>query len=140
MEDDGGQLLVSPVDPEIKDAMRRVVNYMEKAHKVKAKKVKLSKFKKTLPMWLANMSAGPDKGFAYELANRQGRINVLWEMIKIPFFLSNHTLVAIITTVVEMFGVKHGTEIYHKLIQESKDFYREFVVSTFLLIIIIGEL
>lgn len=36
MEDDGGSPLASPVDPEMKDALRRAVQHLEKAYGVKA--------------------------------------------------------------------------------------------------------
>ncbi|XP_026823822.1 fatty-acid amide hydrolase 2-B isoform X2 [Ooceraea biroi] len=126
MEDDGGQHLVSPVDPEIKNAMKRVLNYFEKAHKVKATKLNVKKLKKSLGLWLANMTCKDDKDFSYELTNRQGRLNIWLEFIKWMLFMSNHTLVALITAAFEKFGMKHGSEQHVRLMQQSKDLFQEF--------------
>ncbi|KAG8231367.1 hypothetical protein J437_LFUL001748, partial [Ladona fulva] len=40
MEDDGGSALLSPVQPEIKAALHRVISYLTKAHGLQVKKVK----------------------------------------------------------------------------------------------------
>ncbi|KYN07521.1 Fatty-acid amide hydrolase 2 [Cyphomyrmex costatus] len=125
MEDDGGQYLVSPVDPEIKTAMKRVVNYFEKAHKVKAMKINIKKFKKGIALWLANMSCKEEEDFSYELTNRKGQLNVGLEIIKWMLFMSNHTLVALVTAIFEKCGLKHGSEEHVRLMQQSKDLFQE---------------
>lgn len=38
-EDDGGSFFLSPVDPDIKVSLRRVVTYLEKAYGIKSQKV-----------------------------------------------------------------------------------------------------
>ncbi|OAD58275.1 Fatty-acid amide hydrolase 2 [Eufriesea mexicana] len=126
MEDDGGQFLTSPVEPEIKEAMRKVVRYLEQTHKVKATKLNIKKLKKSIELWLANMSCKDEKDFTYELSNRDGHINLWWEFLKWTLFMSNHTLIALLTATFERFAVKHGSEKHAKLIQESRDLYQEF--------------
>lgn len=136
MEDDGGQHLISPVDPEIKAAMKRVVNYFEKAYKIKATKLSVKKLKKSTALWLANMTCKDDKDFSYELTNRKGQLNLWLECIKWILFMSNHTLVALVTAIFEKFGLKHGSEKHVRLIQQSKDLYQEFKVPLRFLYII----
>ncbi|XP_046435707.1 fatty-acid amide hydrolase 2-A isoform X2 [Neodiprion pinetum] len=126
MEDDGGQLLVSPVEPEIKEAMYRVIDYFARVHKVKAKKVDLKKMKKSTDLWLANMSTKDARGFAYELSNRTGVLNIWWKLAQWFTFMGPHTLIALITVLVESFGIKFGSEKHTKLIQQSRDLYLEF--------------
>ncbi|XP_015173756.1 PREDICTED: fatty-acid amide hydrolase 2 [Polistes dominula] len=126
MEDDGGQYLVSPVSEEIKCAMRKVLLHFEKVYKIKPTKIQVRKFKKSASLWLANMTSKGEQDFSYELANRKGRINIWWEFIKWLMFLSNHTLIALITAAFERLGIKHGSEQYTKLIQESRDLNQEF--------------
>lgn len=128
MEDDGGQRLISPVDPEIKAAMKRVVNYFEKAHKIKATKLNIKLLKKSTALWLANMACKDEKDFSYELTNRKGQLNIWLEFIKWMLFMSNHTLVALFTAIFEKFGLKHGSEKHVRLMQQSKDLYQEFKV------------
>ncbi|KAK1133825.1 hypothetical protein K0M31_011612 [Melipona bicolor] len=126
MEDDGGQFLTSAVEPEIREAMRKVVRYLEKAHKVKATKLNIRKMKKSIALWMANMICKGEKDFTYELANRAGHINIWWEFLKWTLFLSNHTLISLLTAIFERFAVKHGSDKHTKFIQESKDLCREF--------------
>ncbi|XP_014468822.1 PREDICTED: fatty-acid amide hydrolase 2 [Dinoponera quadriceps] len=126
MEDDGGQRLISPVDPEIKATMKKVLNYFEKAHNIKATKINVKKLRKGLALWLANMTCKDDKDFSYELTNRQGHINIGLEFIKWVLFMSNHTLVALFTAMFEKCGMKYGSEEHVKLMQESKDLSQEF--------------
>jgi len=133
MEDDGGQYLISPVDPEIKAAMKRVVNYFEKAHKVKATKLNIRMLKKSTALWLANMSCKDEKDFSYELTNRKGQLNIWLEFIKWVLFMSNHTLIALVTAIFEKFGLKHGSEKHVRLMQQSKDLYQEFKVLLYCL-------
>ncbi|KOC67138.1 Fatty-acid amide hydrolase 2 [Habropoda laboriosa] len=125
MEDDGGQLFTSQVEPEIKEAMRKVVRHLEKAHKIKATKLNIRKLKKSIALWMANMTCKDEKDFTYELMNRNGHINLWWEFLKWITCMGNHTLIALLTATFERFTVKHGSEKHTKLIQESKDLYRE---------------
>lgn len=128
MEDDGGQRLISPVDPEIKAVMKKVVNYFEKAHKVKATKLNIKMLKKSVPLWLANMTCKDEKDFSYELTNRKNQLNIWLEFIKWMLFMSNHTLVALLTAIFEKFGLKHGSEKHVRLMLQSKVLYQEFKV------------
>ncbi|XP_015600482.1 fatty-acid amide hydrolase 2 [Cephus cinctus] len=126
MEDDGGQYCVSPVDPEIKNSMRRVIHYLEKAHQVKAAKVNIKKLRKSNALWLANMACKDGKGFAYEMTNRKSQVNLPFEFLKWALCISPHTLIALLTAAFEKFGVKYGSEEHVKLIQESRELYQEF--------------
>ena len=128
MEDDGGQMLVSSVDPEIRESMRRVVNYLEKAYNIKPQKVNFSQFKKTLPLWFACMTTEPDKDFSYELTNRTGRVNLVWEYLKWITFTSDHTIVALVTATFERFNVRHSSGYHNKLKQECRRLQQEFKV------------
>lgn len=129
MLDDGGQLLVSPVDHEIKDGIKRVVKYLETAHKVKAKKVEIKKMKKSLALWLANMTSPDGKDFAHELANRKGRISLGWEFVKWFTRTGSHTFIALVTAAFESLKFKHGSEERSTLIQQSRELYQEFKVN-----------
>lgn len=128
MEDDGGQFITSPVEPEIKECMRKVVRYLEKAHKIKSTKLSIKKLKKSIAIWTANMSCKDEKDFAYELTNRTGHIVLWWELLKWFLFMSNHTLIALLTAAFEKYTVQYGSEKHAQLIQESKDLCREFQV------------
>lgn len=94
-EDDGGSLLVSPVDPDIKTSLRRALTYLEKAHGIRAQKVcllfvllslkhvcsqclnlncwqvSLQALRKSGPIWLARMKSRSGSRFAQELSNNE---------------------------------------------------------------------
>ncbi|XP_034949962.1 fatty-acid amide hydrolase 2 [Chelonus insularis] len=126
MEDDGGQYLVSPVSKDIKEAMNKVIWYLTWNHKVKVEKVQIKKMKKSLALWLANMTSPEGKDFAYELSNRKKRINIFWEFIKWATGTGEHTLIALITAAFEAFGIKYNSEERSKLLQETRDLNEEF--------------
>ncbi|XP_066597182.1 fatty-acid amide hydrolase 2-like [Prorops nasuta] len=125
MEDDGGQLLVSKVDPEIKEAMRKIIHYLEKAYKVKPVKLNIKKMKKSAALWLANMTSHDDKDFSYELTNRNGRVKIWWEFIKWFLFMSDHTFIALITAAFEKLGLQYGTPKHTKLMEQSRELIQE---------------
>lgn len=117
-EHDQGSPLVSSVHPEIRTKLRKIVTYLNEAHSIKAEKVENQRFKKSLNMWLANMKAKDGPSFQEQLANLEGSINVPLEFIKWIFRMSPHTLIGLITCVVENVGVKYGTEKHQRMVQE----------------------
>lgn len=131
MEDDGGEMLVTPVDSEIKESLRRAVDHLELACHVKAEKVDIGKMKNTVPVFMAFMASQPGKDLSYELTNRKGQAILTWEFLKKFTCTSNHTLVALVAAAVDRVGVKYGSEKQKKLMQEGRDLQQEFAVMYF---------
>lgn len=117
-EDDMGSMFVSSVHPDIKDNMKKVVAHLEQAHKIKAVKLENKRFKKSINMWLAMMKVKDGPNFGQQLVNLEGNFNIYLELIKWMFRLSNHTLIGLITCLVEKGGVQQGTPEYDKLVDE----------------------
>lgn len=117
-EDNMGSMFVSPVHPDIRDNMRKVVAHLEQAHKIKAVKIENKRFKKSVNMWLAMMKVKDGPNFGQQLVNLEGGFNVYLELIKWMFRLSKHTLIGLITCLVEKGGVQQGTPEYDKLVDE----------------------
>lgn len=135
MEDDGGEsIFVSRVDPEIKEAMRKVIFYFEKAHNVRAKKVNFRQFKKSLVLWFALISSEPEKDFSFELGDRKYRKNLFWEFFKWITCTSDHTFIALMTALIERFTNTHGSEAQAKLKQEIRELREEFQVKYFIIV------
>lgn len=131
MEDNGGEMLVSQIDPEIRAAMKKVIKYLEDAHNIKAKKVTIQKFKKTTALWFAPMSAGADKDFLSKISNQKHKSNfstLFWLWLKWLTFSSDHTLVALFTAFFERFNMNRGSDIQIKLKEEGNQLKREFRV------------
>ncbi|KAH0544254.1 hypothetical protein KQX54_001948 [Cotesia glomerata] len=126
MEDDGGQLFVSPVSQDIKQKINKVIWYLKTGYKIKAEKVEIKKFKNSLAIWLANMVSPVGEDFAHELSNRQGRITIWWEFIKWMMCSSCHTFIALITAAFESFGMKRDDEKRAKLLAQTLELRDEF--------------
>ncbi|XP_011304576.1 fatty-acid amide hydrolase 2 [Fopius arisanus] len=125
MEDDGGQFLVSQVSKDIRSAMAKFIYTLEIAHKVKAEKIKIKKFKKGLALWFANMTSPEGMDFAWELSDRKGRISIWWEFIKWLTRTGSHTFVAIFTAAFEGLSMRFNDSKRVQLLDESKDLRRE---------------
>ncbi|XP_048768170.2 fatty-acid amide hydrolase 2-A-like [Ostrea edulis] len=95
MFDDGGSVLVSHVEPEIKQAQLRVVRYLRDTLGVQVEELKLSKVKYSFEMWAAKMALSGGTDFATYMANFDGRVNCLVELLKWLLGRSHHTLPAI---------------------------------------------
>ncbi|XP_068081794.1 fatty-acid amide hydrolase 2 [Anabrus simplex] len=116
MENDGGSVLVSPVHPEIRTAMRKVVAHFEKAYGIKPQKILNKKFSKSAPIWFAKMKVKGAPSFSEQLTNLEGSVNVYLEFLKWILCWSNHTFIGLCTALTEMWGVKHGSEKHQYLV------------------------
>ncbi|GAB0099585.1 hypothetical protein DMENIID0001_154690 [Sergentomyia squamirostris] len=123
--DDGGGHLVTPVDADIRAAIGKVAKHFETAHKAKVQQVKLDKFRKSAPIWLANMKAKEAAGFDQEITGYTGKINPIIELFKWFFGCSVHTLIGILTALFENFGVKYGDPKQKYLVQERNKLLQE---------------
>lgn len=117
-ENDQGNAFVTSVHPEIRNKLSNVVTYLEDAHNLTVEKVENKRFRKSLTMWLACMKANGGPNFQNQLANLEGTINVPLELLKWLFRMSPHTLIGLITCVVENTGTTYGSEEYHKMVKE----------------------
>lgn len=117
-ENDMGSLLVSSVHPDIKESMRKVVTHLEKAHQIKPTKLENKRFRKSTNMWLACMKVKDGPSFGQQLVNLEGNINVYFELFKWMFNMSNHTLIGLLTCLVEKGGVQPDSEKFQQLVQE----------------------
>lgn len=80
--------------------------------------MEIDKFRNSIGMWMAGMKTNSGPSFADQLANLDGTISVPLEMIKWVFRMSKHTLIGLITALVERFGIEHGADKYNFLMDE----------------------
>ncbi|KAG5285824.1 hypothetical protein AALO_G00007880 [Alosa alosa] len=104
----GGSPLVSPVDPQLVQVQRRVVEHLEAELGVKVQKICIPQLKYSFQIWGAMMSCPGKDGktptaFAELMADRGSRVWPLWELFKWMLGLSSHTMAAIGLALVEMF-------------------------------------
>uniref|UniRef100_A0A1B0GQF6 Uncharacterized protein n=1 Tax=Phlebotomus papatasi TaxID=29031 RepID=A0A1B0GQF6_PHLPP len=123
--DDGGGHLVTPVDPDIKAAMHKVVNHFQSTLKAKVQKVKFDKLRKSAPIWLANMKAKDAPGFEEEITGYTGKISPPFELLKWLVGRSQHTLIGILTALFENSGIKYGDAKHIYLTDQKEKLFEE---------------
>lgn len=125
-DSDGGSPLVTPVDPDLKDALNKIVKHLRNTVKAEVKKVAIPKLRKSASLWFANMRVKESVDFDIQLANLDGKINVWWEFLKLLVGQSNHTFIALLTCITEKYGVQYGSELHTKLNDDRRQLYQEF--------------
>ncbi|XP_078520207.1 fatty-acid amide hydrolase 2 [Lissotriton helveticus] len=108
MEHDGGSVFVSPVDPDLIDTQRRVVDYLQTDLGVEVQNVEIKKMRYSFQIWSAMMSSKSADGqpaqlFADLMSDHGKEVWPVWELLKWPLGLSVHTLPAIGLALTERF-------------------------------------
>lgn len=119
---------VSPVDPEIRNSIKKIANYLQRTHKVQVERVNITRLCQAVPIWLANLSteSGPALGSA--IVDGKGQINVYKEIIKSLFGLSRHTVATLLMGVMEDLAPPYDSLKYHELMNECAELAKEFQV------------
>lgn len=125
-ENDGGSNFITPVDYDIRTALDKVIRHLQIALKAKPQRVKITKLKNSLSIWLANMKDEQAIGFDCQLANLNGRINPYIEVFKWIFGQSKHTFIAIMTAITDRLGVEYGSPEYQIKVNEKNELIHEF--------------
>ncbi|XP_065089727.1 fatty-acid amide hydrolase 2-B [Ochlerotatus camptorhynchus] len=124
-QNDGGGLLVSPVDLDIRDAMEKVMAHFRSTVKADVRKVYLDKMRLSAPIWFGNMKNKEEISFDSQLDNLEGKINPYVELLKWIVGQSNHTFVGIMTAITERKGIQYGTEKYHYMVKQRNELLQE---------------
>ncbi|XP_062359043.1 fatty-acid amide hydrolase 2 isoform X1 [Cinclus cinclus] len=100
MDHDGGSIFVSPVDKEILQAQKKVVEHLESDLGVQVQHVAIHKMKYSFQIWSAMMSSKDSEGqeaqrFTDLLGDHGKPVWPLWELMKWLVGMSSHTLPAI---------------------------------------------
>lgn len=99
MDDDGGSLLVSRVDPQLKNAQHKALDHLGRVCGAQTEEIHdLHLMKYSLEMWSAKMAAGAGTKFACFMARGEEsgkKVNCFLEMLKWLVGKSDHTLPAI---------------------------------------------
>lgn len=124
-QNDGGGMLVSPVDLDIRDVMEKVMAHFRSTVKADVRKVYLDKLRDSAPIWFGNMKNKEDVSFDSQLDNLEGKINPYVEVLKWIVGQSNHTFVGIMTAITERKGIQYGTEKYHYMVKQRDELLQE---------------
>lgn len=115
---DGGGLLVSPMDTDQTEAMKKVVNHLKNTAVHKPKKLNIEEFKQSTAIWLANMKDNSGKGFTHQMANMDGDIDCWTELLKCFIGTSKHTFVGIVTSIVDSKSVEYNGSKHRYLVEK----------------------
>lgn len=124
-QNDGGGLLVSPVDLDIRDGMEKVMAHFRSTVKADVRKVYLDKLRKSAPIWFGNMKHKEDVSFDSQLDNLEGKISPYAELLKWIVGQSHHTFVGIMTAVTERKGIQYGTDEYNYMVKQRDQLRQE---------------
>ncbi|XP_055854926.1 fatty-acid amide hydrolase 2-B [Episyrphus balteatus] len=124
-ESDGGSRLVSPVDEDLTYSLRKVVEYLQGSTGISATKIQLDSFKQSAAIWFANMKDDSGHGFGHQLANLNGDINPIKELLKFCVGQSKHTFIGLITALVDDAQTPFGSPKYHHLVKKRNDLRSE---------------
>ncbi|KAK5641913.1 hypothetical protein RI129_010460 [Pyrocoelia pectoralis] len=124
-DSDMGSVMVSRLDPEIKNLFKKIGLHFHKAHKVDIKKVTMNRFRNGVSMWMTSMKPGDGPTFGEQLANLNGSISVPLELLKCLFRVSKHTFVAIVTVILDGFTPKPDDSKHIYMVKEAGILRRE---------------
>ncbi|XP_068147931.1 fatty-acid amide hydrolase 2-A [Drosophila tropicalis] len=121
-ESDGGAKLVSSVDPDLSEALQKVVKHLNAKFGTKqVERIQLPQFKQSAAIWFANMRDDSGHGFAYQLGNLDHDINTYWELCKWLVGASKHTFIGLTTAIMDSAQCKHGSSKYQHLVRKRND-------------------
>ncbi|XP_069505091.1 fatty-acid amide hydrolase 2 [Ambystoma mexicanum] len=127
MEHDGGSVFVSPVDQELLDTQRRVVDYLQTDLGVEVQSVEIKKMRYSFQIWSAMMNSKDANGqaaraFTDLMADHGKEVWPMWELLKWPLGLSVHTIPAIGLAVIESFTTRNesGNEKMRSMAQNLR--------------------
>ncbi|XP_064199809.1 fatty-acid amide hydrolase 2-B isoform X1 [Anguilla rostrata] len=124
---DGGSVLVSPVDRELLQIQRRVVEHLEADLGVKVQELRFPQLKYSFQIWSTFMNL-PDKDgkpptpFVDHMADHGKKVWPLWEMVKSFLGLSSHTVAAIGLALMEMV---ESSEPDPFILKQKEEFQKE---------------
>ncbi|RWS13754.1 fatty-acid amide hydrolase 2-like protein [Dinothrombium tinctorium] len=123
--EESGEALTSQVDPEIRQAIKKVVEYFTNTHECQATRHKFKAFENSYDIYSHTLFASPAPTYASLLKENRGEFNLLVELFKSLFGLSAHTLPILLVASLEKFIPKYDENVrndpdYVKMCSELK--------------------
>ncbi|KAM9477449.1 fatty-acid amide hydrolase 2-A-like [Clarias gariepinus] len=124
---DGGSPLLSPVDPQLIQAQKKVVEHLEADLGVQVEELRIPQLKYSFQIWGAMMSSPGSDGkapttFAELMGGGEKRVWPVWELFKWFLGLSSHTMAAIGLALVEMF---HSSKPSQFILQQKESLQKD---------------
>ncbi|KAH8297455.1 hypothetical protein KR044_012078 [Drosophila immigrans] len=121
-ESDGGGKMVSAVDPDLQQAMRRVVEHLSKKFgDSQVERLQLPQIRQSAAIWFANMRDDSGHGFDFQLGDLRYEINTYLELLKWFVGASKHTFIGLTTAVMDSAQCQHGSSKYNHLVAKRDE-------------------
>lgn len=121
-------MLVDRLDPEIKAAMKKVVDFLGTKTSTKPEEKKIELLKKSSAIWMATMKN--DTPFSKLITGQDSILKIVVELFKSIFGLSHNTFIALVTSLIDNTGIQIGSEKYKnylKLREELETIFKDFL-------------
>ncbi|KAI5642150.1 amidase domain-containing protein [Phthorimaea operculella] len=119
-----GAPLVDPVDPDIRTAMKKVVEYLNVQHKIQAEEKKIPLLTRSPNIWLVTMKHS--KNFGDFIMKDSSKGGIIKEIFKNFVGLSGNTLIGLFTALFDRSGVEYGSERYKYYLKLREDLEKYF--------------
>ncbi|XP_064537761.1 fatty-acid amide hydrolase 2-A [Drosophila montana] len=121
-ESDGGGRMVSAVDADLRQAMRRVVEHLSKKFGAEqVERVQLPQIRQSAAIWFANMRDDSGHGFSFQLGDLRYDINTYLELLKWLVGASKHTFIGLTTALMDSAQCQHGSSKYKHLVAKRDE-------------------
>ncbi|XP_013199410.1 fatty-acid amide hydrolase 2-B [Amyelois transitella] len=116
--------LVDPVDPEITEAMKKVIKFLNEQHNLEAEEKNIERLQKSVPIWFTTMKSG--NNFERLIMKKRGIGAILFEMLKNLIGCSGNTFIGLFTALTDYTGVQYGSEKYKHYLRVREDLEETF--------------
>ena len=117
--DDSGSWITSLVCSDLKEAQLKLCNHLEQVG-AQVQHMTFYRFKYAIEMWIVGLTDMHGPSFASMMGHDKGTINPFWELFKWIFQQSNHTLPAILLSVVEKLDSAFASKHHDKIRERTK--------------------
>lgn len=87
----------------------------------------MERFRKSAPIWFAQMKSPNGPTFKEQLTDLKGTINPYWELVKWTVRMSDYTLIGLATSIVDKCGCEYGDPVYEHLMKERDNLRNELI-------------
>ncbi|XP_042911833.1 fatty-acid amide hydrolase 2-like isoform X2 [Parasteatoda tepidariorum] len=130
MENEGGNPLVSAVNPEIINAQKKVMEYFRDTYGIAPTKVQIPNMHHSFVMWSKVITTSGFKPITYEMTNRRGHADLFVEVFKWLIGVSDHIFPALLSAAVNKIWVpkdEKKASKYYEMMQNMEQHFENFL-------------
>ncbi|XP_047992037.1 fatty-acid amide hydrolase 2-B-like isoform X2 [Leguminivora glycinivorella] len=117
--------MIDSVDPDIKAAMKKVVEFLNLKHKIVAEEKQIKLLQKSMPIWMTTMKN--EDPFESLIMAKKGTMAIVVEIFKNLIGCSGNTLIALFTALMDRSGAPVGSPRYNHYLKLRDSLEKSFV-------------